>query len=226
VHRDLKPANVLLRGGTHVVVVDFGLAKILAGDTTATVLTAHDMVCGTPEYMAPEQARGEEIDARCDLYATGVMLYQMLTGEAPFKGPTPLSVLTAHLTSHATPPRERAPDRGISPAIEAVVMHALAKAPADRYTSATDMAAALLHARATPETPSVVHPQSFRVRIDGEVSGTAPTLHDMPSSPAIAPTLRPAPRSFELGPAGWRIVWLVAAAASIGAGVWLSLHAP
>ena len=64
VHRDLKPANVLLRGENHVLVVDFGLAKILTGDTSATVLTAHNMVCGTPEYMAPEQARGDETDAR------------------------------------------------------------------------------------------------------------------------------------------------------------------
>jgi serine/threonine-protein kinase len=229
VHRDLKPANVLLERGSHVVVVDFGLAKILTGDTTSTVLTAHNMVCGTPEYMAPEQARGEEVDARCDIYATGVMLYQMLTGEAPFTGPTPLSVLTAHLTSTPVPPRERAPEKDISPAIEAVVLHAIAKVPGDRYSTATEMSAALLHARAMPGVPDKVHPEAFRVRLDVDADGHAETMHDLSSRPAPprAETKRPAEASETgLGPAGWRVVWLVAAAASIGAGIWLSLRAP
>ncbi|HEY2516917.1 MAG TPA: protein kinase, partial [Polyangiaceae bacterium] len=175
VHRDLKPANVLLRGGTHVVVVDFGLAKILTGDAAATVLTAHNMVCGTPEYMAPEQARGDEIDARCDVYAAGVMLYQMLTGDPPFQGPTPLAVLTAHLTSPPVPPRERAPDRGISPALDVVVLHALAKSAADRYPSAAALAAAVLHARATPEDRESVKPDSFRLRVEADADAHSPT---------------------------------------------------
>ncbi|MGO8995362.1 MAG: serine/threonine-protein kinase [Polyangiaceae bacterium] len=231
VHRDLKPANVLLRGGSHVIVVDFGLAKILAGDSTATVLTAHNMVCGTPEYMSPEQARGDEIDARCDVYAAGVMLYQMLTGSPPFAGATPLSVLTAHLTSAPIPPRDRAPERGISPALEAVVLHAMAKNPADRYSTAAEMAAAILHARARPATPSSVHPESFRVRLDGdgEVDGHGPTFPDLPNASTRPPpraSVPAKPASFELGPVGWRVVWIVAALASISVGVWLSLHAP
>jgi serine/threonine protein kinase len=118
IHRDLKPANVILRDGTHAIVVDFGMAKIVTGGGTGTTaLTAHNMVFGTPEYMAPEQARGDELDARCDVYATGVMLYELLTGSVPFSGPTPLSVLTAHLTSPPVAPRTRAPERGISSAL-------------------------------------------------------------------------------------------------------------
>ena len=235
VHRDLKPANVILRGGSHVVVVDFGLAKIVTGDVAATVLTAHNMVCGTPEYMAPEQARGDEIDARCDVYAAGVILYQMLTGSPPFAGATPLSVLTAHLTSPPVPPRERAPERPISPALEAVVLHAMAKDPADRYSTAVAMAAAILHARATPTDLRSVRPEVFRVRVDGDGDGHAPTLPDLPNSTPTSPpgarpaAVAPAPKraeSFELGAAGWRVVWIVAALASICLGVWLSLHAP
>ena len=238
VHRDLKPANVLLRGGTHVVVVDFGLAKILTGDVAATVLTAHNMVCGTPEYMAPEQARGDEIDARCDVYAAGVILYQMLTGAPPFSGTTPLSVLTAHLTSPPVPPRERAPTRDISPALEAVVLHALAKDPADRYATAVAMSAAILHARATPEDLGSVRPEAFRVRVEGDGDEHAPTMPDLPSNrppppPTPVPTSAPpsrhalaAPKETGLGPRGWQILWIVAAVASISLGVWLSLRAP
>jgi eukaryotic-like serine/threonine-protein kinase len=239
VHRDLKPANVLLKGGSHVIVVDFGLAKILTGDVAATVLTAHNMVCGTPEYMAPEQARGDEIDARCDLYAAGVMLYQMLTGSPPFVGPTALSVLTAHLTSTPVPPREKAPDRDISPALQAVVLHAMAKDPGDRYSTAAEMAAAVLHARATPDTLAAVHPESLRVRLDGdgEVDGHGPTVPDLLNAPT-APTPTPAPApprqvsasapapGFQLGPTGWKIVWIVATLASICLGAWLSLRTP
>jgi serine/threonine protein kinase len=231
VHRDLKPANVLLRGGSHVMVVDFGLAKIVTGDAAATVLTAHNMVCGTPEYMAPEQARGDEIDARCDVYAAGVILYTALTGSPPFEGPTPLSILTAHLTSPPVPPRTKAPTREISPALEAVVLHAMAKDPADRYSTAVAMSAAILHARATPTDTASVRPEIFRVRVDGDGDAHAPTVPGLPphlslSPPGARPAVVVEPKRFELGPAGWRFVWIAAAVASISVGVWLSLHAP
>ncbi|HEY8075579.1 MAG TPA: serine/threonine-protein kinase, partial [Labilithrix sp.] len=134
IHRDLKPANVILESAGRVVVVDFGMAKIVTGAGTGTTnLTAHNMLFGTPEYMSPEQARGDELDARCDVYAAGVMLYEMLTGTPPFSGATPLNVLTAQLTQEPDKPRTRAPDREITASLEAVVMHALAKDPRDRY---------------------------------------------------------------------------------------------
>ncbi len=224
VHRDLKPANVLLRGGTHVVVVDFGLAKIIAGDVAATVLTAHNMVCGTPEYMAPEQARGEEVDARCDVYAAGVILYELLTGAQPFTGPTPLAVLTAHLTTDAVRPRDRAPERGISPALDAVAMHALAKDPKARYATAQALAAAILRARAEPGDVEAVRPESPH----------AATIPSFPSSPTqLSPSRppaaarRPAPaRSFALSDRGWRWIWVAAIVASLSLGVWLSFRSP
>ncbi len=215
IHRDLKPANVLLRGGTHVVVVDFGLAKIIAGEAGATVLTAQNMVCGTPEYMAPEQARGDEIDPRCDVYAAGVMLYELLTGAVPFRGATPLNVLTEHLTSPPEPPSLRAPTRGISRALEAVVLHALAKDPAHRYPSAAAFAAAILHARAQPDAAESVRPALFEDsagddnatnKAGSDAAGTdpgpdphGPTLPagipggPAPSMPSPAPSGSPAP---------------------------------
>jgi serine/threonine-protein kinase len=237
IHRDLKPANVLLRGGSHVIVVDFGLAKIIAGEAGTTILTAHNMVCGTPEYMAPEQARGDELDARCDVYAAGVMLYELLTGSVPFGGATPLNVLTAHLTTPAEPPRTRAPARGISPALEAVVMHAMAKDPAHRYPSAAAVSAALLHARARPDEVDAVRPTSFRFEIDTDTDPHGPTIPSSAPVPGSTPPVFPSvalepprpPRVPEpsegLSPRAWTLVWIIAATVSILVGVWLSLRA-
>jgi eukaryotic-like serine/threonine-protein kinase len=158
IHRDLKPANVLLerldgaRGPQpiRVRVVDFGLAKVVRGEQLGTNLTEQDMIFGTPEYMAPEQARGDEVDLRCDLYATGVMLYEMVVGRVPFDGRTPIAKMTAHLTTEPVPPRAAAPQRGISPALDAVILRALAKSPDDRYGSARALAEALASARDAP----------------------------------------------------------------------------
>jgi serine/threonine protein kinase len=225
VHRDLKPANVLLRGGTHVVVVDFGLAKILTGDVAATVLTAHNMVCGTPEYMAPEQARGEEIDERCDVYAAGVILYQLLTQTLPFTGATPLAVLTAHLTTPPTPARERAPNRAISPALDAIVMHALAKDPNARYSTATALAAAILHARVAPDDDDAVRPEAAHAATVPSFPGSPTQLSPSRPPPASKPAAPP-PRSFALSQRVWTMIWIGAAVASISVGIWLSLNAP
>jgi eukaryotic-like serine/threonine-protein kinase len=177
IHRDLKPPNVLLRGRKHAIVVDFGLAKIITGvgGTGTTALTQHNMLFGTPEYMAPEQARGDELDARCDIYAVGIILYQLLTGEVPFGGATPLSILTGHLTMPAVPPRLKSPDRGISRALDAVVMHALAKSPADRYPTAAALAAALAHARALPEDLEGVKPHPT-ISVEDNADGHAATI--------------------------------------------------
>src|SRR5580692_3837173 len=161
IHRDLKPANVLLEGGKRVIVVDFGMAKIVTGGGTGTTaLTVHNMVFGTPEYMAPEQARGDELDARCDIYATGVILYELLTGSVPFSGATPLNVLTAHLTEPPQAPTARSPNRGITPALEAVALHAIAKDPVLRYATAGALAFAIRSALAVPMDVESVRPVS------------------------------------------------------------------
>jgi serine/threonine protein kinase len=202
IHRDLKPANVLLEDGTKAIVVDFGMSKIVTGAGTGTTnLTTHNMVFGTPEYMSPEQARGDELDARCDVYAAGVMLYELLTGAPPFTGASPLTVLTAHLTSDLEPPSHKPNATGrVTPALEAVIVHALARDRAERYPSAAALGAAIKLSRAAPEDVASLRPESFSsappgtdafaatiptaVVYDGPIDVTAPTLINVaPSAP-------------------------------------------
>jgi serine/threonine protein kinase len=227
IHRDLKPGNVLLREGDRAVVVDFGMAKIITGGATGTTaLTQHNMVFGTPEYMAPEQARGDELDARCDVYAAGIMLYELLTGRVPFAGPTPLSVLTAHLTAEPQAPRARAPERGITPALEAVTLHAIAKDPSGRYATAAALATAVQTALSAPDDVELVRPAS-RVHVHVDTSDAHALT--MPSPVRVAPvSIRPAAQSSSRPPAahksnlGWVIVCVLAAIAGIALGAWLS----
>jgi len=162
IHRDLKPANVILERGKKAVVVDFGMSKIVTGAAGGTTnLTAHNMVFGTPEYMSPEQARGDDLDARCDVYAAGIMLYEMLAGAPPFEGTTPLNVLTEHLTGVLEPPSVRAKEGRVTPALDSVVMHALARNRDERYPSASALAAAIMHARARPDDVVSLSPSAF-----------------------------------------------------------------
>ncbi len=221
IHRDLKPQNVMVGADDHVTVVDFGMAKIVTGSGTGTTaLTQHNMVFGTPEYMAPEQARGDEIDRRCDVYAAGVILYEMLTGAVPFRGPTPLNVLTAVMTEKPRPPRERAPERDITPALETVVLSAMAREPAQRYESAAALSAAIVHASANPTDVESVKPQSLTPM------EAAPDGHSITMVGAPPATSRPPPPLPARPPGArftWAIVWLVAALAGIGLGVYLSL---
>jgi serine/threonine-protein kinase len=236
IHRDLKPGNVLLRGGERAVVVDFGMAKIVTGGGTGTTaLTQHNMVFGTPEYMAPEQARGDELDARCDVYATGIILYELLTGRVPFHGPTPLSVLTAHLTEPPPPPRARAPERPISAALEAVVLHAIAKDPADRYATAGALATAIRCALASLDDVEAVRPAArVNVTVDTTDAHSATLPAPVPRSarppvpasrtprpPSIRPHSVPPPRSSR----AWIFVCIVAGLAGIAIGAWLSMQA-
>jgi serine/threonine-protein kinase len=135
VHRDLKPNNVLLDERDNAYLTDFGIAKMLAGTTK---LTATGNVLGTPAYMAPEQWRGDPVDARTDIYALGIMLYEMVLGQLPFQGDTPYTLMYKHFNDAPPPPREKNP--AIDPRVEAVILRALAKDPDDRYQSAEDMA--------------------------------------------------------------------------------------
>jgi serine/threonine-protein kinase len=137
VHRDLKPDNVMLQDrGRHkdvVRVLDFGIAK-LRDDSRATqqaMTQAGDML-GTPQYMAPEQIKGEAIDGRTDIYALGCMLYEMVTGRMPFEAPTIMAMLSKHLIEAPVPPSQRRPDLGLSPAIDQLVLAAMAKEPGRR----------------------------------------------------------------------------------------------
>ncbi|HZI21543.1 MAG TPA: serine/threonine-protein kinase [Gemmatimonadales bacterium] len=143
VHRDVKPDNVLVDGSGHVLVTDFGIAKA-AQEASASQLTTEGMVVGTPHYMSPEQATGERVDQRSDIYALGVVLYQMLSGTPPFDGESAQSVLMKQATAEPEPIRRLRND--VPATLAAVIERMLAKDPADRYQTAEAVSQALVAA--------------------------------------------------------------------------------
>ena len=141
VHRDLKPENIIVDSSERVKIIDFGLASI----TGARRLTFGKLsqIMGSPDYISPEQVRGKRGDGRSDLYALGVILYEMLTGQPPFSGSNLLALMNARVDNDPTPPREINPE--ISPQLQAIVCRALARDPQDRYSSAAELAWDLSH---------------------------------------------------------------------------------
>lgn len=137
VHRDIKPQNILVHDDGHIKVADFGIARIADSST----LTKGDMVMGSVHYFSPEQARGESAAATSDIYSTGVVLYEMLTGRVPFDGENPVAVAMQHLHAQPVPIQQLAPD--VPPAVVRVCMKAMEKNPAMRYQSAREMASDL-----------------------------------------------------------------------------------
>ena len=134
IHRDIKPANVMFTPPGTVKVMDFGIARAVA-DTSAT-MTQTAAVIGTAQYLSPEQARGEKVDNRSDLYAVGYLLYELLVSEPPFKGDSPVSVAYQHVREQPVPPSQRDPE--ITADMDAIVLKALAKDPRDRYQDAAE----------------------------------------------------------------------------------------
>ena len=140
VHRDLKPENVLItrtgNGRDYAKVLDFGLAK-LEQQKAPTTATDRQQIVGTPYFMSPEQIRGDDVDARSDIYSFGCLMFELLTGQHLFTGSTAVGVLTKHLTAEPDAPSMRTPKLGIDPQVDAICRKALAKDPKDRFQTAT-----------------------------------------------------------------------------------------
>jgi len=153
IHRDVKPANIMISKANAVKVMDFGIARALADSHSVTQTAA---VIGTAQYLSPEQARGDSVDARSDVYSLGCVLYEILTGEPPFVGDSPVAVAYQHVREDPVPPSQRNPD--ISPELDAVVLKALAKNPDNRYQTAAEMRADLVrvHNGESPEAPKIL----------------------------------------------------------------------
>ncbi|MBI5548835.1 MAG: protein kinase [Deltaproteobacteria bacterium] len=211
VHRDLKPANIMVVRGPFgeelIKVLDFGVARANSRELGGRLHTSAGMLIGTPLYMSPEQARGEVAEPRSDLYAAGVMLYELLSGVPPFNSADPMEVLFAHVRQEVPP---LPPNLGIPSALEALVRKAMAKSPADRFPDALAMAQALLATRSeaaqgerpppvanhAPGEPALLahdtaaaapsaSPTPPATPVEGATP--APTSAQPPSAPAIAP---------------------------------------
>ncbi|WP_018349081.1 Stk1 family PASTA domain-containing Ser/Thr kinase [Longispora albida] len=209
IHRDIKPGNVMLTQAGQVKVMDFGIARALSGGTST--MTQTSAVIGTAQYLSPEQARGETVDARSDVYATGCVLYELLTGHPPFTGDNPVSVAYQHVRENPRTPSQLS--RDIMPDVDAVVLKALAKNPANRYQSAGEMRADLL--RAAAGRPVLATP----VLSDDDRTAV---FEAQPGSGSPARVADPARRKAST----WMIVMLVVlglvAAGALGTGIYLA----
>jgi eukaryotic-like serine/threonine-protein kinase len=173
VHRDIKPGNVMVTRNGDVKVMDFGIARAMS-DAQAT-MTQTAQVIGTAQYLSPEQARGERVDSRSDLYSTGCLLYELLCGRPPFTGDSPVAIAYQHVRENPVPPSRVDPDVPVW--ADAIVLKAMAKAPADRYQTAADMRADLQRAAsgmpvaAAPPTRFDMYPQTQRMGTGAMMAG-------------------------------------------------------
>ena len=176
VHRDIKPANVMLTAAGEVKVMDFGIARLL--DDMSATMTQTSAVIGTAQYLSPEQARGEQVDARSDLYSTGCLLYELLTGRPPFVGDSPVSVAYQHVREEPVPPSQVDPD--VSPSVDAIVLKSLTKNRDNRYQTADEMRRDIAAALAGRPVAAVLPPP---------VTASQQTQHTtvLPGTSAIPP---------------------------------------
>ncbi|MDT5155358.1 MAG: eukaryotic-like serine/threonine-protein kinase [Mycobacterium sp.] len=195
IHRDVKPANIMISKTGAVKVMDFGIAKAIADAGNPVTQTA--AVIGTAQYLSPEQARGETVDARSDVYSLGCVLYEVLTGEPPFVGDSPVAVAYQHVREDPVPPSERNP--ALSPELDAVVLKALAKNPDNRYQTAADMRTDLIrvHSGESPEAPKVFTDAERTSLISATPSNGRSQPTDV--NPTHQPTYRPKERNPAIG---------------------------
>jgi len=201
VHRDIKPGNIMLTPSGEVKVMDFGIARALSSES----LTQTATVLGTASYLSPEQAQGSPVDARSDLYSLGVVLYEMLTGQPPFAGDSPVAVAYKHVREDPVLPTDLVPEVGED--LQAVVMKAMAKNPANRYSSAEEMKQDLervLHGEPVVATPILPGEDT------DELAGAAP------AGTEVLPATAPPPSTGRGG--GWRaaLIALVVLALLVG----------
>jgi beta-lactam-binding protein with PASTA domain/predicted Ser/Thr protein kinase len=224
VHRDIKPHNVLVDGVGRLKVTDFGIAR--AGTSQ---MTEAGSIVGTAQYLSPEQARGSGVDQRSDVYSLGIVLYELLTGDVPFSGDTPVEIAMKHLSQTPEPPSVKRPD--VPHDLDMVVMRALAKDPEDRYQSAEEMEADLARvargAGVSPETEESAT-QIMRAPSGGPMAPTAATMITSPRRDARGrPPPPPAYYDYE-EPIHRRPVWpwIAALLFVIGAGIggWFIYH--
>lgn len=202
IHRDIKPGNVMITRMGDIKVMDFGIARALA-DTSAT-MTSSQTIMGTAQYISPEQAKGGLVDARSDLYSTGVLLYELLTAKPPFTGDSPVSIAYQHVSEPPTPPSEI--EKEVAPAMDLVVMKSLNKDPKLRYQTADDF---IKDVRAASRNTSNVR-ATPRLQVD---TAPIPVMRSAPSTPKSKPTAR-----------GRGLVWVLLGAASVmvaAASIWL-----
>jgi len=186
IHRDVKPSNVFVNARDHVTLMDFGIVKAVS----STRLTRTGLLVGTPDYMSPEQAEGQALDGRSDLYSLAVVVYQMLTGQTPFTAPTPNAILYAHVNRPPTPLSHL--NQAIPPSVEAVVLRALAKKPADRFQSVAEFAAALEQAagQASASLTAALYRDARQLALQGKLAEAQAKLDQLrqvnPAYPGLA----------------------------------------
>jgi tRNA A-37 threonylcarbamoyl transferase component Bud32 len=235
VHRDMKPENIFLlrreSGEDYVKIVDFGIAKMSDIETDGQPgrkLTKTGMIFGTPEYMSPEQAGGKKLDHRVDIYAMGIILYELLTGRVPFVGDTFMGILTQHMFETAAPIAAANPAAQVPPELERIIFKALAKNPDDRYQSMEELANDLLGlsgqpgssgswagpvASSPPPPGTFTHPGYQEQRATGDVR--APRLHVATPATELTPEKRASSSA---------LVWVAVAVALLGGGGFFALR--
>ncbi len=174
IHRDVKPANVMITTAGAVKVMDFGIARALSDGQGVTQTAA---VIGTAQYLSPEQARGESVDARSDVYAAGTVLYELVTGEPPFTGDSPVAVAYQHVREDPVPPSQH--DSQLSSALDAVVLKSMSKNPANRYQSAAEMRSELVRVLSgqRPLAPMVMTADERTTLLAADPPDTYPGRH-------------------------------------------------